>query len=68
MRLILIRPGGSFERPEFEGGGYAMTYPFEQWRYYHFAGVGNLTVEFIDPNKTGEFRMTLDPNEKYKKP
>jgi GWxTD domain-containing protein len=60
--------GGSYERPAAEGGGTVMTYPFEDWRYSHFAGVGSLTVEFIDPTKTGEFRMTLDPNEKYKKP
>ena len=60
--------GGNYERPEIEGGGTVMTYPFEDWRYSHFAGVGSLIVEFIDPGKTGEFRMTLDPNEKYKKP
>lgn len=45
-----------------------MTYPFEDWRYNHFAGVGSLSIEFVDPAKTGEFRMTLDPTEKYKKP
>ena len=45
-----------------------MTYPFEDWRYAHFQGLGSLTIEFVDIASSGEFQMTLDPKEKYKKP
>ena len=60
--------GNGYRRPESEGGGVASTYPFEDWRYNHFDGVGKLTIEFVDISSSGEFRMTLDPKEKYKKP
>ena len=60
--------GGNFNRPESEGGGVVMTYPFEDWRYSHFQNIGSLTIEFIDKASNGDFRMTLDPNEKYKQP
>ena len=37
-------------------------YPFEQWLYHFIDGVGtNVVIEFIDPKKTGEYRMTMDP-------
>ena len=39
--------------------------PFEQWLYHLIQGVGtNVVIEFVDPNKTGEYRMTLDPSRK----
>ena len=60
--------GGSYQRPDSEGGGSAMTYPFEDWRYNHFEGIGTLTIEFLDVSSSGDFRMALDPKEKYKKP
>lgn len=60
--------GGTYNRPESEGGGSATTHPFEDWRYSHFEGVGSLTIEFVDRSSSGEFRMTLDPKEKYEKP
>ena len=60
--------GGSYKRPESEGSGWAMTYPFEDWRYAHFEGVGSLIIEFVDKASSGDFRMTLDPNEKYRQP
>jgi len=60
--------GSSYMRPESEGGGSAMTCPFENWRYSHFEGIGSLSIEFVDPSSSGEYRMTLDPKEKYKKP
>ena len=60
--------GGSYRRPDSEGGGVANSYPFEQWRYRHIEGIGtNVIVEFVDPTLSGEFRMTMDPNAKYKK-
>ncbi len=59
--------GGNYERPESEGGGTVVTYPFEQWRYSKFEDVGSLTVEFVDTDGSGHLRMTLDPKAKYKK-
>jgi GWxTD domain-containing protein len=42
-----------------------VAYPFEQWRYRFIEGVGtNVIIEFVDSTGTGEYRMTLDPNEK----
>jgi GWxTD domain-containing protein len=60
--------GGPYERPASEGGGTVMTYPFEDWRYAHFQGLSSLSIEFVDPSSSGEFRMTLDPKAKYKRP
>jgi GWxTD domain-containing protein len=60
--------GGSYDRPKSEGGGTAMTCPFEVWRYAHFGGIGSLTIEFVDLTSSGDFHLTMDPNEKYKKP
>ena len=60
--------GGSHMRRESDGGGIVMTCPFEDWRYAHFQGLGSLIIEFVDPSSSGEYRMTLDPKEKYKKP
>ena len=57
--------GGTYTRPASEGGGVITAVPFEQWLYRHIEGVGeNVIVEFIDPNRNGEYRMTMDPNEK----
>lgn len=57
--------GGSYVRPWEEGGGVTATYPFEIWRYRYIEGVGqDITIEFVDPTMTGEYRMTMDPSEK----
>jgi GWxTD domain-containing protein len=57
--------GGTYERPPEEGGGETTTYPFEDWRYRYIDGIGNdITIEFVDPTMTGEYRMTMDPSEK----
>jgi GWxTD domain-containing protein len=57
--------GGTYERPQEEGGGTTSTYPFQQWRYRYIEGVGtNIIIEFVDPTMSGEFRMTMDPSEK----
>ena len=58
----------NYQRPESEGGGEAMAYPFEQWVYHHFEGLGSLTVEFVDTKMSGDLRMTLNPKEKYRNP
>jgi GWxTD domain-containing protein len=44
-------------------GDKVRTYPFEQWRYHHIQNVGdNIIIDFADPNWSGEYRMTKDPN------
>ncbi|HEX4169222.1 MAG TPA: GWxTD domain-containing protein [Bryobacteraceae bacterium] len=57
--------GGSYERPIEEGGGETSTYPFEDWRYRYIDGVGtNVNIEFVDTTMSGEYHMSLDPEEK----
>jgi GWxTD domain-containing protein len=57
--------GGTYERPQEEGGGETSTYPFETWRYRYIDGIGtNIILEFVDPSMTGEYHMTMDPGEK----
>jgi GWxTD domain-containing protein len=57
--------GGSYVRPQEEGGGETSTYPFEQWRYRYIDGIGtNIILEFVDPTMTGEYHLTMDPGEK----
>jgi GWxTD domain-containing protein len=57
--------GGPYTRPPKEGGGQAITYPFEEWVYRYIEGVGNdVTMAFVDPTMTGDYRMTMDPSEK----
>ena len=57
--------GGSYMRPEEEGGGETSTYPFETWHYRYIDGVGtNIDLEFVDPTMTGEYHLTMDPGEK----
>jgi GWxTD domain-containing protein len=58
--------GGIYGRPASEGGGFADTYPFEDWRYRYLEGVSNQTIEFVDPTMSGEFRIASDLKEKYK--
>jgi GWxTD domain-containing protein len=41
----------------------ATDYPVEQWLYHQLKGIGaNVIVEFDDPHRNGDYRMTLDPN------
>ncbi|MBV9763168.1 MAG: GWxTD domain-containing protein [Acidobacteriaceae bacterium] len=57
--------GGSYERPMEEGGGETSTYPFEDWRYRYIEGVGtNVIIEFVDTTMSGEYHISLDPEEK----
>ena len=57
--------GGSYERPMEEGGGETSTYPFEDWRYRYIDGVGtNVIIEFVDQTMSGEYHISLDPEEK----
>jgi len=57
--------GGSYQRPIEEGGGQTSTYPFEDWRYRYIDGVGtNVIIEFVDTTMSGEYKISLDPEEK----
>ena len=57
--------GGTYNRPIEDGGGTTSTFPFEIWRYRYIEGIGNeVLLEFVDPSMSGEYRMTIDPNEK----
>lgn len=57
--------GGSYQRPIEEGGGETSTYPFEDWRYRYIDGVGtNVIIEFVDTTMSGEYHISLDPEEK----
>jgi len=57
--------GGSYERPIEEGGGETSTFPFEKWRYRFIEGVGTgVEIEFVDTTMSGEYHITLDPEEK----
>src|SRR5436309_11129778 len=57
--------GGTYDRPIEEGGGTTSTFPFEIWGYRYIGGIGNeVLLEFVDPSKSGEYRMTIDPSEK----
>jgi GWxTD domain-containing protein len=59
--------GGKYVRPESEGGGVTETYPFEQWRYRFIEGIGrDVIMEFVDPCRCGEYRMTFDPRDRDK--
>ena len=56
--------GGTYDRPIEEGGGTTSTFPFEIWRYRYIEGIGNeVLLEFVDPSMSGEYRLTIDPNE-----
>ena len=57
--------GGVYQRPFYEGGGTTSTFPFEIWRYRHIEGIGNdVELEFVDKSLTGEYRLTMVPDEK----
>ena len=57
--------GGTYNRPQHEGGGSTTTYPFQVWRYRYIEGIGtNVIIEFVDPTMSGEYRLALRPEEK----
>jgi GWxTD domain-containing protein len=57
--------GGQYTQPAAEGGAEVQTYPFERWQYRWIEGVGrDVVIEFVDSCRCGEYRMTMDPNEK----
>jgi len=57
--------GGTYDRPIQEGGGTTNTFPFEAWHYRYIQGLGtNVTLEFVDSSRTGNYILTMDPAEK----
>jgi GWxTD domain-containing protein len=57
--------GGTYDRPQEEGGGTTSTYPFEDWRYRYLEGVGQeVNLEFVDTCMCGEYHLTSNVNEK----
>ena len=57
--------GGTYDRPQEEGGGTTSTYPWEVWRYRYLEGVGQeVNIEFVDPCSCGEYHIAISPNEK----
>lgn len=62
---IYITYGPPDEIDDHSAGGTAATYPFQDWLYRNIEGVGkNVTVEFVDPDRTGKYYMTMDPSVK----
>jgi GWxTD domain-containing protein len=60
---IYISYGPPDEKEIHPTGSASKPYPYEQWLYRFIEGVGkDVVVEFIDPERTGEFRMTSDPS------
>jgi GWxTD domain-containing protein len=59
--------GGTYYRPNAEGGGVTNTFPFETWRYRQMNGkVVNVIYEFVDRLKNGEYSLEYDPGTKVK--
>jgi GWxTD domain-containing protein len=57
--------GGTYERPQEEGGGETSTFPFEQWRYRYIEGIGQeVIIEFVDTCMCNDYHMSLDRSEK----
>src|SRR6266403_5542573 len=57
--------GGTYYRPQEEGGGSTSTYPFETWRYRYIEGIGNeVEIEFVDDCMCGKYEMTMDRSKK----
>lgn len=57
--------GGTYDRPQEEGGGTTSTFPFEDWRYRYIEGIGQeVEIEFVDTCMCGDYHMTLDRGEK----
>jgi GWxTD domain-containing protein len=57
--------GGTYYQSPGEGRGSFVAYPYELWRYRHLEGIANnITLEFVDINGTGDYRLTADPYEK----
>jgi GWxTD domain-containing protein len=57
--------GGTYMRPQDEGGGTTSTFPFEIWHYRYIEGIGeNVNLEFVDTCQCGDYHFTIDRGEK----
>jgi GWxTD domain-containing protein len=57
--------GGTYLRPQDEGGGTTSTFPFEIWHYRYIEGIGeNVNIEFVDTCQCGDYHFTIDRGEK----
>ncbi|HET9698847.1 MAG TPA: GWxTD domain-containing protein [Terriglobales bacterium] len=57
--------GGTYLRPQDEGGGTTSTFPFEVWHYRYIEGIGeNVNLEFVDSCQCGDYHFTIDRSEK----
>ncbi len=57
--------GGTYQRPQDEGGGSTSTFPFEIWHYRYIEGIGeNVNLEFVDTCQCGDYHFTIDRGEK----
>ena len=57
--------GGTYDRPQDEGGGQTSTFPFETWRYRYIEDIGQeIIIEFVDTCMCGDYHMTIDRSEK----
>jgi len=57
--------GGTYLRPQDEGGGTTSTFPFEIWHYRYIEGIGeNVNLEFVDTCQCGDYHFTIDRGEK----
>lgn len=62
---IYILYGPPDEIDDHSSGGGTYPYPNQQWRYRHIEGIGDhVIVQFVDPQRSGDFRMTKDPTTK----
>jgi GWxTD domain-containing protein len=62
---IYIIYGPPDEIDAHPAGSGASAYPSQQWRYRRIDGVGaNVIIDFVDPTRTGEYRMTRDPSKR----
>jgi GWxTD domain-containing protein len=57
--------GGTYDRPQEEGGGTTSTYPWMVWRYRYLEGVGQeVNIEFVDQCSCGDYQISQSPNDK----
>jgi GWxTD domain-containing protein len=57
--------GGTYDRPQEEGGGTTTTYPWETWRYRYLEGVGQeVNIEFVDQCSCADYKIAISPNDK----
>ncbi len=60
---IYIVYGPPDEIDDHSTGDTAAPVPFIDWTYRYLAAIGaNVKIEFVDPTRTHDFRMTSDPN------